>query len=429
MRQVVWSVIPLARILRCPGSPGKCGLPTVGCLRSIETHALCDLNPRTPHRRPWLAVLFTGLRRGLSLPVDRWRAKPVATSSDPVRTRTVLLFCILLSGCGLRSGAPRPSIEFTRVPPAAEGGRDKLDIIEGRVSGASPGQQIVLYAKSGTWWVQPLANEMFTTIQMDSKWINSTHLGTEYAALLVEPGYRPAATISALPMPGSGVAAVATAKGADSAISKTLSFSGYEWRIREAPSDRGGVNFFNASNAWTDADGALHLRIAKREGHWTCAEVILTRNLGYGTYSFVVRDTSHLEPPVVLSMFTWDYGGASQNHREMDIEVSQWGDPISKNAQYVVQPFFIPENASRFMLPGGVMTHSFRWEPGRVSFKTVREAAPGGRTRPVAEHVFTSGVPTPGMETLRMNLYVFAGAKNPPQNGTEVVVEKFEYLP
>lgn len=353
----------------------------------------------------------------------------MATSRDPVRTRTVLLFCILFSGCGQRSGAPGPSVQFTRVPPAVEGGPDKLDIVEGRVTGAVPGQQIVLYAKSGAWWIQPLANETFTAIQPDSRWINSTHLGTEYAALLVEPGYRPAATASALPVPGGGVVAVAIAKGGDSAITKTLSFSGYEWRIREAPSDRGGINFFEASNAWTDAEGALHLRIAKREGHWTCAEVTLTRNLGYGTYSFVVRDTSHLKPPVVLSVFTWDYGGASQNHREMDIEISQWGDPTSKNAQYVVQPFFIPENASRFMLPGGVMTHSFRWEPGRVSFKTVRGAAPGRESRPVAEHVFTSGVPFPGIETLRMNLYVFGGAKDPLQNGTEVVVEKFEYLP
>jgi len=355
----------------------------------------------------------------------------VAVSRRSAGKRTFLSFCILLSGCGSRNKAPEPSIEFTRVPPAAEGGPDNLDIIEGRVTGAKPGQQIVLYAKSGTWWVQPLANEMFTTIQPNSKWINSTHLGAEYAALLVEPGYRPAATTGALPLPGDGVIAVATAKGAEpgSGISKMLSFSGYEWRIREAPSDRGGTNFFDASNAWTDANGALHLRIAKRQGHWTCAEVTLTRNFGYGTYSIVVRDTSQLEPPVVFGIFTWDYGGASQNHREIDMEISQWGDPSSKNAQYVVQPFFIPENASRFTLPGGVMTHSFHWEPGRVSFKTVRGTASQAQSRPVAEHVFTSGVPSPGIETLRMNLYIFGGSREPLRNETEVVVEKFEYLP
>jgi hypothetical protein len=113
----------------------------------------------------------------------------------------------------------------------------------------------------------------------------------------------------------------------------------------------------------------------------------------------------------------------------MDIEVSQWGDPASKNAQYVVQPFFVPENASRFNLPSGVLTHSFRWEPGRATFRTVRGSEAGSKTRPVFEHVFTSGVPSPGSETARMNVYVFGGAKEPLQNGVEVVIEKFEYLP
>src|SRR5258707_7715851 len=356
----------------------------------------------------------------------------IAALKSPVREITLLVFvCILTTGCHSRSRAPGPSIEFTRIPAAAEGGPDKLDIIEGRVIGGLPGQKIVLYAKSGAWWVQPLVNEAFTKIQDNSKWINSTHLGTEYAAMLVEPDYRPPVTMSELPTPGGGVVAVASAKGAapGSGVSKTLSFSGYEWRIGDTPSDPGGMNFYDSNNAWTDSNGALHLRIAKEAGHWTCAEVTLTRNFGYGTYSFVARDISHLESPVVFSMFTWDYAGTGQNHREMDIEVSRWGDPTSKNAQYVVQPFFIPENASRFTAPSGVLTHYFRWEPGQVTFKTVRGDGSGDKTRTVAEHAFTSGVPSPGVETVRLNLYVFGGAKDPLQNGAEVVIEKFEYLP
>jgi hypothetical protein len=365
---------------------------------------------------------------------DRWKLgrSTIAALKSPVLEIALLIFvCILVTGCRSRSAPSGPSIEFIRIPPAAEGGPDKLDIIEGRVIGGAPGQQIVLYAKSGAWWVQPLVNETFTKIQANSKWINSTHLGTEYAALLVEPGYRPPTTMNALPTPGGGVAAVAIAKGAGagSSVSKTLSFSGYEWRIRDTPSDRGGMNFYDSNNAFTDSNGALHLQIKKEADHWTCAEVTLTRSFGYGTYSFVVRDTSHLESPVVFSMFTWDYAGTDQNHREMDIEVSRWGDPTSKNAQYVVQPFFIPENTSRFTTPSGVLTHYFRWEPGQVSFKTIPGSASDSSTRAVAEHVFTSGVPSPGIETVRMNLYIFRGAKDPLQNGAEVVIEKFEYLP
>ena len=353
------------------------------------------------------------------------------TTGDFLWKRPVLiLLCILICGCRKWQSQPDLAIELTRIPPAAEGGPDKLDIIEGRVVGARPGQRIVLYARNGAWWVQPLAGEAFTKIQPNSKWVNSTHLGTEYAALLVEPGYRPPATMSELPPPGCGVVAVTTAKGGTgTAVSKMLFFSGYEWRIRDAPSDRGGGNDYNPSNAWTDSNGALHLRIAKVAGKWTCAEVTLTRNFGYGTYSFVVRDTSHLDPAAVFTMFTWDYAGSDPNNREMDIEVSHWGDPTTKNAQYVVKPFYIPENASRFTVPSGALTHSFRWEPGRVSFRTDRGSESGSKAPPIAEHVFTSGVPSPGVESVRMNLYIFHLVKEPLQKENEVVIEKFEYLP
>jgi len=342
-----------------------------------------------------------------------------------------ILLGFLLCGCPRWQAKPEPSIEFSRVPPAAEGGPDKLDVIEGRVIGARPGQQIVLYAKSGAWWVQPLVGEPFTEMRPDATWTNSTHLGTQYAALLVEPGFRPTSRLKELPTRGEGVAAVAIAKGVQSgsAISKSLQFSGYDWRIRNAPSDRGGLNTYDAGNAWTDPRGALHLRIAKTAEQWTCAEVTLTRSLGYGSYSFVVQDTSTLDPAAVFSIFTWDYGGKEQNNREMDIEISRWGDPVSKNAQYVIQPFYIPTNVARFTEPPGMLTHSFRWEPGRASFRTVQGSGGVAATRAGVDHVFTSGVPSPGVESVRMNLYVFHGAKNPLQHGAEVVIEKFEYLP
>ena len=58
------------------------------------------------------------------------------------------------------------------------------------MTGGRGGQQVV-YARSGVWWVQPFANAPFTAIQADGRWRTTTHLGTEYAALLVEPGYKP----------------------------------------------------------------------------------------------------------------------------------------------------------------------------------------------------------------------------------------------
>lgn len=341
--------------------------------------------------------------------------------------------CILclLTGCTTREAANKPSIEFSIIPPAAEGGPDRRAPIAGRVTAARTGQQIVLFAKAGIWWVQPTTDEPFTSIKTDSTWTNTTHLGTEYAALLVEPGYRPPATTDVLPPEGGDVVAVKTVPGEKSveAGPKTLQFSGYEWQVRNVASDRGGrPNTYSNANAWTDENGFLHLRIAQNGGDWTCAEVRLSRSLGYGTYLFVVRDVSQLEPAAVLSMFTWDEADAGQNHREMNIELARWGDPASKNAQYVVQPYYVPANVLRFDVPAGRLTHSLRWEPGQAVFKTVRGAASSGSSV-IAEHTFTTGVPAPGREAIHLDLYIFGNSKNPLPNDLEVVIEKFEYLP
>src|SRR5882672_9101710 len=98
---------------------------------------------------------------------------------------------VLLNGCAHRQSIVKPSIEFSIIPQAEEGSPDKTSPVAGRVIGARTGQQIVLFARSGIWWVQPTADGPFTVIKPDSTWTNSTHPGTEYAALLVEPGYRP----------------------------------------------------------------------------------------------------------------------------------------------------------------------------------------------------------------------------------------------
>jgi hypothetical protein len=344
----------------------------------------------------------------------------------------VLAAAALLCGCHSLDFPRKPVVEITRAPAASPGGPELLDRIEGRVSGSKPGEQIVLYAHAGAWWIQPFANQVFTKIQPDGTWKNATHLGTEYAALLVESGYQPPAKIAVLPKEGNGVEAIVTAQGKPGApiLQKVIHFSGYDWNVRSAGSDRGGEpNAYDPGNAWTDNRGYLHLRMSAQNGKWSCAEINLTRSLGYGTYRFVVQDSSHLGPSAVLGMYTWDEVSSANFRNELDIELSRWGNPGSKNAQYVVQPFFVPENVIRFMIPPGVFTHSFRWEPGRVSFQSTRGSAPGTSTRPVGEHVFTSGVPAAGSETVHIVLYDFHHSRRSEQQPAEVVLEKFEYLP
>lgn len=357
--------------------------------------------------------------------VSKRLPKPTTTCSF-----FVLTFIALLSvSCAPKSDGG-PTIEFVRVPRADPGGPDTLEDISGRVVGARPGQQIVLYAKAGTWWVQPMADQPFTKIQADSNWHSSIHLGTEYAALLVEPGFKPPPKVDTLPREGGFVVTVKTVLGTAPSFTSptTLKFSGYDWEIRSMASERGGTRHdYDPANAWTDEKGLLHLRIAQRSDRWACAEVKLTRSLGYGSYSFVIRDSAALEPAVVASMFTWDEGGEDPNHREISIELTRWGDPASQNAQYVVQPYYVPANVSRFTTPPAVVTHSFRWDPGKVTFRSVRGNADVNTAPVFAEHVFNSGVPSPGNEAIHLNLYIFGNSTL--RSEAEVVIEKFEYLP
>ena len=357
-----------------------------------------------------------------------------AVLNRSARLSVIFLFCFFLPD-GCQHDISKPSIEFTRIPVADTGGPDKMDTIEGRATDVRPGQQIVLYAKSdGRWWIQPFAREPFTKIQGDSNWKNETHLGTEYAALVVDPGDTPPQTMEVLPARGGGVAAVAVVKGrspdSSSTPPKMLHFSGYDWIIRTGLSYRGrSRNSFDPANAWTDENGALHLRIAKNQDGWSCAEVQLTRSLGYGTYQFVVRDISHLEPSAVLTLFTWDGLGTDENRRELDTEVGRWGSRNNENAQYVVQPYYIPTNVFRFSAPAGVLTHAFHWEPLQVTFTTYAGSQVTVRSHPLNQHVFASGVPTAGGEVARINLYVFGKGEVPLQQENEIVVEKFKYYP
>jgi len=356
------------------------------------------------------------------------RSRPANAVLQP----TVLLaFCLSLVGCQSHQANTVPSIEFTKIPPAAQGGRERIDTVAGRVANARQGQYIVIYAHSGPWWVQPWPDRPFIAINADATWSSETHLGFEYAAMLVEPGYKPPPTMDVAPTQGGSVVLVKVVKGTGTptfAPTKPLKFSGYDWDVRTIASDRGGTNnLYDPDNAWTDASGALHLRMQKKSGKWSCAEVVLNRSLGYGTYILTVRDTSHLEPAAVFSMNTFDDAGGDQHYREMDVEISRWGNAANKNnAQYGVQPFYVPGNVFPFKVLSGTLTHTMHWQSGRVSFKTTRGTAEGPY---VSEHEFTSGVPTPGQERVQLFFYVVTSENSPLQKGGEIIVEKFEYLP
>lgn len=342
--------------------------------------------------------------------------------------------CLALGGCYSPQSTVPPTIVFSQVPLANSAPPDQMRDIKGHVTGTRAGDRIVLYARNdGRWGREPLHGQPFTKIEADGRWSGSTQLGLDYAALLVGPTYDPPELTETLPGVGTGVVAVAMVDGSGKAAElpppKTLTFSGYEWAISNGPNFRAGSrNTFDPSNVWTDASGALHLRISGSKGKWTAAEVKLTRSLGYGTYRFKVQDISHLEPSAVLTLVGWDGVGTEQNRRELDIELSRWGYLKNDNAHYVVQPYYVPTNIVRFRIPAGVFTHSFHWEPGQATFSTDSESGSEG-SHLVEQHVFTSGVPAADNQTVRISLYVFNRGQVPLKHENEVVIEKFEFLP
>jgi len=359
-------------------------------------------------------------------------------------TLSVLLASFVTIGCHSSSKISAATLAFSKVPAAEQESPYKTDIferdyktdrIEGRAIGARPGQRIVLYAKTdGRWGVCRQSGQTFTNVETDGQWEASVHLGTQYAALLVDPTYNPPEQTESLPIVGNGVVALAVVNGEGAApvlpSPKILNFSGYEWTTSTGPIFHAGSrNFFDPANVWTDETGALHLRISGSAGKWGAAELKLTRSLGYGTYRFQVRDVSHLEPSALLTIITWDGVGTESTRRELDVELGRWGYLDNSNVNYVVQPYYFPANFVAFRVPAGLYTHSFRWEPGKVTFSTVAGSSNTGGGRVINQHVFTSGVPTPGGESVRIALYVFHQGKIPLKNDNEVIIDKFEYLP
>src|SRR5437879_13230020 len=113
--------------------------------------------------------------------VDAWRA-------------FLLAFLLVLDGCARWSTNSAPTLAFSKVPAAEQESpyktdiseRDyKTDIIEGRATGAQPGQRIVLYAKTdGRWGVCRQSDQPCTDFETDGRWKASVHLGIQYAARL-----------------------------------------------------------------------------------------------------------------------------------------------------------------------------------------------------------------------------------------------------
>ncbi|NCO36276.1 MAG: hypothetical protein GW893_20750 [Armatimonadetes bacterium] len=371
-----------------------------------------------------------------------WRLDGLKVGAGVWLAGWVLMFSpivLLHSTCaGKAEHRDAPVIEFTDVPPYGS-----YQDLKGRVLNVNPPDyRVVVYihVPDAGWWIKPTAASPLTNIQNDGTWTCDITTGgndqnaIQIAAYLVPAGYQPPIVTGAATLPDEltqhSAASTTATRG------PVINFSEYQWMVKSGASPMGpGPNYFSdsADNVWVDNQGRLHLRITYREGRWYCAEVISLRTLGYGTYRFYLDSpVDNLDPNAVFAPFTWS-DADPYNHREIDIEFSQWsGTTAPNNSQYVIQPWDTPDNMLRFQWPANIAqsTHSFHWKPESVHFLSVRGhyATPPDTSHVIKEWTCSaSDVPPTGDEKTHINLWLYNGAA--PNSAVEVIVSKFEFIP
>ena len=150
----------------------------------------------------------------------------------------------------------------------------------------------------------------------------------------------------------------------------TIKWQGYKWYVKSGMNQGPGPNAWSPSNVWIDENGFLHMKIAKVNGQWNCAEIWTDKPLGFGSYQCQVEgalDTT--DPNVVFSMFS--YAGPDGT-KEIDIEYARWGNPKFYDGSFTVYP-----NDSKgtkgttgfeFKLNGTYTTSRYSWSKDGVRY-------------------------------------------------------------
>jgi hypothetical protein len=209
-------------------------------------------------------------------------------------------------------------------------------------------------------------------------------------------------------------------------VERTISWSGYKWNVRAPGWGSPGPNHWSDSKANVRTSGSdLLLSVVKdASGRWTSAEVDNQRNLGYGTYRWVVAsDLSALDAYQVLGMFT--FGGGGSSITEIDLEPSHWGNLSWPNGSAAVW-----QNAITRAHESRVFNYSnhppyvneFTWSPGRVAYRVT-----DGTGATLFDWTVTTGVPRPSTEVPIINYWRFHNA--PPAGGTTVRISSFSWAP
>ena len=220
-----------------------------------------------------------------------------------------------------------------------------------------------------------------------------------------------------------------------SAPGKDIEFGGYAWTVRSGKGGP-GPNQWEENNVWLDTATNLHLKISRREGQWSCAELTMRKRLGFGRYEFqVVSRLDDFDDNVVLGLFNYPTGdvGPDATH-EIDIEFARWGNDKNPIGNYTVWP--VEKSLKQFShsflvrLTDLKTTHRFVWSRAGVSFQSLRgHRSDDGEL--IHSWIYFPNEPARRISQqpmpIHINLWLFKGLA--PKNGqeVEVIVQQFKF--
>lgn len=218
---------------------------------------------------------------------------------------------------------------------------------------------------------------------------------------------------------------------------KDIEFAGYSWTVRTGGGGP-GPNAWDANNVWLDAATNLHLKITRRDGKWSCAQVAMLKRLSFGRYEFQVTGRlAQLDDNVVLGLFNYPSGdvGPDGTH-EIDIEFARWGKATNPLGNYTVWPVEKPlkqvSKSFPFTRAYEQTTHEFVWNREAIKFRSSQgHGKEGGQE--IASWVYKPDEPARRIAQQPMavyvNLWLYKGM--PPKNGqdVEVIIHQFKFTP
>ncbi len=221
---------------------------------------------------------------------------------------------------------------------------------------------------------------------------------------------------------------------AEKNVANTISFSGYNWKIKHSPTQKigPGPNYWAKQNVWVDAQGHLHLRLIKYQNKWYCSEVQSVDSFGMGTWQWKIEGrVDLLDKNVVFGLF--NYSG-NDGFDEMDIEFARWGNASNANLNYTVWPALAGNSnfsfTQNFSLSGIYTTHRFTRTNNVVVFKSMYGFY-NDDTNLFATATCTSPPKSISLKKMPafINLWMFQGKVPANAESVEIIVHEFKYIP